>query len=102
MASNASFVIRIFCVGQLRASRRACHWAHHQTLPIIFRIGPCIYDEGPTKVAAGSFHHADNARYTAEDFRFTTKGHALYAVGLAWPPNGEAVIRSLARRQVNP
>ena len=36
------------------------------------------------------------AHYTAEDFRFTTKDHALYAIGLAWPTNGEAVIRSLA------
>ena len=55
-----------------------------------------IYGEGPTKVAAGSFHDTDTAHYTAEDFRFTTKRHALYAIGLAWPPNGEAVIRSLA------
>ena len=54
------------------------------------------YGEGPTKVAAGSFHDTDTAHYTAEDFRFTTKDHALYAIGLAWPPNGEAVIRALA------
>ena len=54
------------------------------------------YGEGPTKVAAGSFHDTDTAHYTAEDFRFTTKNHALYAIGLAWPTNGEAVIRSLA------
>src|SRR6476646_344792 len=54
------------------------------------------YGEGPTKVAAGSFHDTDTAHYTAEDFRFTTKGGVLYAIGLAWPPNGEAVIRSLA------
>ena len=54
------------------------------------------YGEGPTKVAAGSFHDTDTAHYTAEDFRFTTKDHALYAIGLAWPTNGEAVIRSLA------
>ena len=55
-----------------------------------------IYGEGPTKVAAGSFHDADTAKYTAEDFRFTTKGDVLYAIGLAWPANGEAVIHSLA------
>ena len=54
------------------------------------------YGEGPTKVAAGSFHDTDTAHYTAEDFRFTTKGDVLYAVGLAWPTNGEVVIRSLA------
>jgi alpha-L-fucosidase len=55
-----------------------------------------IYGEGPTKVAAGSFHDTDTTRYTAEDFRFTTKADALYAIGLGWPTNGEAVIHSLA------
>jgi alpha-L-fucosidase len=55
-----------------------------------------IYGEGPTKVAAGSFHDTDTTRYTAEDFRFTTKGGVLYAIGLGWPANGEVVIHSLA------
>lgn len=55
-----------------------------------------IYGEGPTKVAAGSFHDTDTTRYTAEDFRFTTKGNVLYAIGLGWPTNGEAIIHSLA------
>ena len=54
------------------------------------------YGEGPTKVAAGSFHDTDTENYTAEDFRFTTKGEVLYVIGLAWPANGGAVIRSLA------
>jgi alpha-L-fucosidase len=54
-----------------------------------------IYGEGPTKVAAGSFHDTDTARYTAEDFRFTTKGKALYAIELGWPSSGEAVLHSL-------
>src|SRR5204863_4876194 len=54
-----------------------------------------IYGEGPTKVAAGSFHDTDTTHYTAEDFRFTTKGDVLYAIGLEWPKN-EAVIQSLA------
>jgi alpha-L-fucosidase len=55
-----------------------------------------IFGEGPTKVAAGSFHDTDTTRYTAEDFRFTTKGNVLYAIGLDWPTNGEAVIHALA------
>lgn len=55
-----------------------------------------IYGEGPTKVAAGSFHDTDTTRYTAEDFRFTTKGDVLYAIGLGWPTNDEAVIHSLS------
>ena len=54
------------------------------------------YGEGPTKVAAGSFHDTDTSNYTPEDFRFTTKGDVLYAIGLAWPGTGEAVIHSLA------
>ena len=53
------------------------------------------FGEGPTKVAGGSFHDTDTLKYTAEDFRFTTKGPALYAIELGWPNGGEAVIRSL-------
>jgi len=55
-----------------------------------------VYGEGPTKVVAGSFHDEDVARYTPEDFRFTARGDTLYAIGLAWPSSGEAVVRSLA------
>ncbi|MBV9342738.1 MAG: alpha-L-fucosidase [Acidobacteria bacterium] len=55
-----------------------------------------VYGEGPTKVTAGSFHDTDATKYTAEDFRFTSKGDVLYAIGLAWPENGESIIHSLA------
>ena len=54
-----------------------------------------VYGEGPTKVAAGAFHDTETTSYKPEDFRFTTKGDVLYAIGLAWPKNGEAVIHSL-------
>src|SRR5271157_2151442 len=54
-----------------------------------------VYGEGPTKVTAGAFHDTDTGSYTAEDFRFTTKGGALYAIELGWPSSGEAVIHSL-------
>ena len=53
------------------------------------------FGEGPTKVAGGSFHDTDTTSYTAEDFRFTTKGSTLYAIELGWPAGGEAVIHSL-------
>ena len=56
-----------------------------------------VYGEGPTKVAAGSFHDTDTANYTAEDFRFTTKGDVLYAIGLKWPSRDEVVIHSLGQ-----
>jgi alpha-L-fucosidase len=54
-----------------------------------------VYGEGPTKVAAGSFQDTKTEDYTAEDFRFTTKGDNLYAIELAWPSGQEAVIHSL-------
>jgi alpha-L-fucosidase len=54
------------------------------------------YGEGPTKVASGSFHDTDTTNYTAEDFRFTTKDDVLYVIGLAWPRDGQAMVRSLA------
>jgi alpha-L-fucosidase len=55
-----------------------------------------IYGEGPTKVVEGAFHDTDTQAYTPEDFRFTAKGAALYAIELGWPVKKEAVIHSLA------
>lgn len=46
-------------------------------------------------MAAGSFQDTKTQEYTAEDFRFTTKGNNLYAIELAWPSGKEAVIHSL-------
>jgi alpha-L-fucosidase len=60
-----------------------------------------VYGEGPTKVAGGAFHDTDTQAYTAEDVRFTVKGNALYAVELAWPANGEAVIHSLGTKSLS-
>ena len=54
-----------------------------------------IFGEGPTKVKPGPFHDTELQPYTAQDFRFTTKGPDLYAIELAWPASGEAVITSL-------
>jgi alpha-L-fucosidase len=54
------------------------------------------YGEGPTRVAAGSFQDTKTQNYTAQDFRFTTKGNNLYAIELAWPSGKEAVVHSLA------
>jgi alpha-L-fucosidase len=54
-----------------------------------------IYGEGPTKVVEGAFHDTETEPYTAADFRFTTHGATLYAIELAWPTNGEAVIHSI-------
>ena len=54
-----------------------------------------VFGEGPTKPAAGSFHEAE-VPYTAQDFRFTTKGEVLYAIEMAPPTGGEVVIHSLS------
>ena len=48
---------------------------------------------------AGSFHDTQTKPYTAQDFRFTTKGDTLYAIEMGWP-GGEAVIQTLASKVV--
>ena len=53
------------------------------------------FGEGPTAIVEGAFHDTDTKSFTAQDFRFTSKGNSLYAIELAWPDSGEAVIHSL-------
>ena len=53
------------------------------------------YGEGPTNVIGGAFHDTETTPFTEHDFRFTQKGNSLYAIELAWPSNGETVIKSL-------
>ncbi len=55
------------------------------------------FGEGPTKVEAGAFHDTDTKPYTSDDFRFTAKGSAVYAIGMACPADGKATIHSLGR-----
>jgi alpha-L-fucosidase len=55
------------------------------------------FGEGPTETKAGSFHDTDSAQYTPQDFRFTTRNGDLYAIEMAWPAHGEAVIGSLKK-----
>jgi alpha-L-fucosidase len=54
-----------------------------------------IYGEGPTQVAAGSFHDTDTKPFTERDFRFTSKAGSLYAIELACPTSGDVSIQSL-------
>jgi alpha-L-fucosidase len=55
------------------------------------------FGEGPTENADGSFSETKAKPYTPRDFRFTTaKGH-LYAIQMAEPENGKAVIASLGK-----
>lgn len=53
------------------------------------------YGEGPTKVAAGSFHDTATKPYTPQDIRFTAKGKTLYATALGWPTDRNLLIHSL-------
>lgn len=54
------------------------------------------FGEGPTRLAEGSFTDKQiKPEFTAADFRFTTKGRTLYAIGLAWPERGEVLVKSL-------
>jgi alpha-L-fucosidase len=53
-----------------------------------------LFGEGPTRTAAGAFK--ENAQYTAQDIRFTTRGKTLYAITLG-EPSGQVAIASLGR-----
>jgi len=58
-----------------------------------------VYGEGPTQVQPGFGHDVDTKPYTAEDFRFTQKGNTVYAIEMAWPSDGRAVIHALGSKQ---
>ena len=53
------------------------------------------FGEGPTQVAAGTMQDTKTKPYTADDFRFTTKDGRLYAIEMAWPATGHALIHSI-------
>ena len=53
------------------------------------------FGEGPTQVSGGAFQEGKTKPYTPGDFRFTTAAGHLYAIELAWPQGGEALIRSI-------
>ncbi len=52
------------------------------------------FGEGPTQVVAGAFHDTDTKPYTPQDFRFTAKGDAIYAIGMACPSDGKGAIHA--------
>ena len=56
-----------------------------------------VFGEGPTEGLGPKFQgNPPKAPYTGEDFRFTTKGDAIYAIGLAWPESRRATIKAMA------
>ncbi|WP_020530262.1 alpha-L-fucosidase [Flexithrix dorotheae] len=56
-----------------------------------------IFGEGPTEVATGHHTEGKNKDLTSEDFRFTTKDGALYAICMDWPEGEKVSIKSLAK-----
>ena len=54
-----------------------------------------IPGEGPVKVKGGGFSEGGRP-YTAQDFRFATKGNVLYATAMAWPDDGKLTIKTLS------
>jgi len=55
-----------------------------------------VYGEGPTEVVGGSFKDTAGHPFTAHDIRFTAKGDTLFATSLAWPEDGQLIVKSLA------
>ena len=58
------------------------------------------YGEGPTKIVEGAFHDTAISPFTEHDFRFTRKDETVYAIELAWPAGGEAVIRAFGSSEL--
>ncbi|MBM3882564.1 MAG: alpha-L-fucosidase [Verrucomicrobia bacterium] len=57
-----------------------------------------LFGEGPTRqVKGGGFSERADQGFQPGDVRFTTRGDALYAIGLEWPEGVTIAIRSLAR-----
>jgi len=59
-----------------------------------------IFGEGPQQESAAAltaqgFNEGKGKPFTAEDFRFVTKGNKLYAIVMSWPDNGKVLIKSL-------
>jgi alpha-L-fucosidase len=52
-----------------------------------------LYGEGPTNAPSG--REETNHSFTPADLRFTTRGNTLYALGLAWPKDGQVLIKTL-------
>jgi alpha-L-fucosidase len=54
-----------------------------------------VFGEGPTEAANGSFAESKAKPYTSRDFRFTTGNGALYAIQLATPEDGQALVTAI-------
>jgi alpha-L-fucosidase len=55
-----------------------------------------VFGEGPTAVIEGPFADTKRADFTSADVRFTRKGDTLYAIALAWPKDGQLLVKTLS------
>lgn len=53
------------------------------------------FGEGPTSASTGSFSDRTKVPYTEKDFRFTTHGKTLYAIGMSKPAGPQIIVHSL-------
>jgi alpha-L-fucosidase len=60
-----------------------------------------VAGEGPSTAPEGAFKETA-VEWTAEDYRFTSKGDTVYAYQMRLPENGQATIHALAVNQVRP
>ena len=60
----------------------------------IFGEGPVAEDQNPLK--GQGFNEGKHRAYTAEDIRFVVKEDVIYAHVMAWPENGEVLVKSLS------
>ena len=58
--------------------------------------GPALANAAP--MTAQGFNEGLKAPFTSEDLRFTTKDGSVFAIVMAWPEDGKALIRSAAIR----
>jgi len=78
------------------------------------RNGECIFGTRPWKIfgegpasevvnplTAEGFNEGKGKPFTGSDFRFTTKGNLLYAIALGLPPDGKAIVKSLALTSIH-
>ena len=71
--------------------------AIHGTRPwLAFGEGPSIREDEADRPKGGIFFYR-RVPYTPADLRFTAKGDTLYAFAMAWPIDGQLLIRSLAK-----
>ena len=56
-----------------------------------------LYGEGPSDTGTGEKKEVTNRVYSPADIRFTTRGNALYAIGLAYANDGKVLIKTLYR-----